>query len=100
MDQSYEMGEGRLSIKGRRDGQLIRMGDEIKVRVVDADIKRRRIEMEFVELLSGATESKGGEGKSRSRSGDQRENQNGQAAGRSSSRGRKGAASRRKSRKK
>ncbi|MCB0639961.1 MAG: VacB/RNase II family 3'-5' exoribonuclease, partial [Lewinella sp.] len=57
MDQPYEMGEGRLSIRGRRNGQLIRMGDEIKVRVIDTDIKRRRIEMEFVALSAKASEN-------------------------------------------
>ena len=49
MDQSYDIGEGRLSIRGRRDGKLIRMGDEVKVRVLDTDIKRRQIELMFLE---------------------------------------------------
>jgi ribonuclease R len=49
MDQPYDMGDGRLSIHGRHDGQQIRMGDEIRVKILDADIKRRRIEMALVE---------------------------------------------------
>ncbi|MEL6836463.1 MAG: ribonuclease R [Bacteroidota bacterium] len=49
MDQSYDIGEGRLSIRGRRDGKVIRMGDEVKVRVLDTDIKRRQIELMFLE---------------------------------------------------
>ncbi|MEM1216187.1 MAG: ribonuclease R [Bacteroidota bacterium] len=50
MDQSYEMGDGRLYIRGRRTGQIIRMGDELTVRVLDTDLKRRRIELGLVEL--------------------------------------------------
>lgn len=49
MDQPYDMGDGRLSIHGRHNGQQIRMGDEIRVKILDADIKRRRIEMALVE---------------------------------------------------
>ena len=49
MDQAYEMGEGRLSVRGLHNGQVIRMGDEIKVRVLETDLKRRRIEMALIE---------------------------------------------------
>ncbi|RME98850.1 MAG: ribonuclease R [Bacteroidetes bacterium] len=49
MDQPYEIGEGRLSVRGRRDGKIIRMGDELMVKVIDTDLKRRRIEMAYVE---------------------------------------------------
>lgn len=49
MDQPYDLGEGRLSIRGTRDGKVIRMGDEIKVRVLDTDLKRRQIELVFLE---------------------------------------------------
>lgn len=56
MDQSYEIGDGRLSIRGRRNGSVIRMGDEVKVRVLDADIKRRQIELAFLEGPIGATD--------------------------------------------
>lgn len=49
MDQPYEVGEGRLSIRGQRNGKTIRMGDEVKVRVLDTDLKRRQIELAFLE---------------------------------------------------
>jgi ribonuclease R len=58
MDQPYDMGDGRLSIHGRRTGQVIHMGDEIKVKILETDIKRRRIEMALVE----GPERKPGEG--------------------------------------
>lgn len=49
MTESFEYEIGRLSIRGQRTGQLIKMGDEVKVRILEADIQRRRIEMELVE---------------------------------------------------
>ncbi|MEL7220630.1 MAG: ribonuclease R [Bacteroidota bacterium] len=49
MDQPYNIGEGRLSIQGRRNGAVIHMGDEVTVRILDADIKRRRIDLALVE---------------------------------------------------
>jgi ribonuclease R len=56
MDQSYNVGEGRLSIQGRRNGAVIRMGDEIMVRVLDTDIKKRRIDLALVEGPKNATD--------------------------------------------
>ena len=50
MDESYEMGPGKLSIIGRRTGKVIRMGDTIRVKILDADLKRRRIDMELVSV--------------------------------------------------
>ncbi|PSR12152.1 MAG: ribonuclease R [Bacteroidetes bacterium] len=49
MDQSYDIGDGRLSIRGRRTGKTIRMGDELTVKVLSTDLKRRRIDMAFVD---------------------------------------------------
>lgn len=49
MDQPYELGAGRLSIRGQHTGKIIRMGDEITIKVLDADLKARKIEMEYVD---------------------------------------------------
>jgi len=49
MDQAYELGGGNLSMRGNKDGKIIRMGDEIIVRVLDTDIKRRRIELQYID---------------------------------------------------
>lgn len=57
MDQPYEIGEGKLSVRGRRDGKIIRMGDEITVKVIDTDLKRRRIELAYVEGPVQTTET-------------------------------------------
>lgn len=48
MDQAYDIGEGKFSIKGRRNRKEYRMGDEINVRVLAVDLKRRRIELGMV----------------------------------------------------
>ncbi|MEZ4987769.1 MAG: ribonuclease R [Saprospiraceae bacterium] len=47
MDQPYSMGEGRFSIKGLHDRRVIRMGDTLRVRVLEVDLKKRRIELEL-----------------------------------------------------
>lgn len=49
LSDHFEMAAGRLSVRGQRSGMVIKMGDEIKVRVTEADIARRRIEMDLVE---------------------------------------------------
>ncbi len=49
MDQPYELGAGRLSMRGNHDGKIIRMGDELVVKVLHTDLKRRRIELAYVD---------------------------------------------------
>lgn len=45
MNEPFELESGKLRAKGVRTGRIIRMGDQLKVKVVDADPARRQIEM-------------------------------------------------------
>ena len=45
MDESFEVGEGRLKAVGNRSGKVLKMGDTIKVIIKEADLQRRRIDM-------------------------------------------------------
>lgn len=49
MGEPYEVEEGRLKAIGKRSRSVIKMGDVVKVRIVDTDLDRRQIEMELVE---------------------------------------------------
>ncbi len=48
MDEPFDIGEGRLRAKGMRSGRVIKMGDAVKVRVVETNLAKRQIEMEMV----------------------------------------------------
>ncbi len=48
MDEPFEVEESRLTAKGKYSGEVLAMGDHLQVRVVDADLDRRRVEMEWV----------------------------------------------------
>jgi len=48
MGDAFDLDDGRLSAKGRRTGKVYKMGDEIRVKIVDVDLIRREIEMELV----------------------------------------------------
>ncbi|MEM9887052.1 MAG: ribonuclease R [Bacteroidota bacterium] len=47
--ESFEVDRGKLSVRGKRTGRIYKMGDRVKICIVGADLRRRRIEMEFVE---------------------------------------------------
>ena len=49
MDEHYEVAESRLSVTAKQSGHTLKMGDEITVRIVDADLATRKIDMEYVE---------------------------------------------------
>ncbi|MFT6359591.1 MAG: ribonuclease R [Saprospiraceae bacterium] len=49
MSESYDVSEGRLQATGKRTGDILKMGDTIRVKVLDADLEKRRIEMALVE---------------------------------------------------
>ncbi|MEL6356239.1 MAG: S1 RNA-binding domain-containing protein, partial [Bacteroidota bacterium] len=51
MDEKYELADNKLSMKGGRSGKQLRMGDRVRVRILEADLSRRRIDMELVEVL-------------------------------------------------
>lgn len=49
LDDHYTLEEGNLRARGRRHGNLVKMGDRVRVRIVSVDLSRRQIEMEPVE---------------------------------------------------
>ena len=50
MDEPFDISEGRLQARGLKYGTILKMGDRVKVRIVDTDLAKRQIEMELVEL--------------------------------------------------
>jgi ribonuclease R len=52
MDENYNLADNKLSMTGGRSGKQLKMGDAIRVRILDADLKKRRIEMALVEVLA------------------------------------------------
>ncbi|MEM9834874.1 MAG: ribonuclease R [Bacteroidota bacterium] len=58
MDESYDIGGSRLQITGRRTGKVLRMGDTVRVRILDADLQRRRIDMALVSIPEEAAARK------------------------------------------
>ena len=49
MSEGFNVAQGRLSATGIRTGQKLKMGDEVKVKIVGADLTRRQIDMDLVE---------------------------------------------------
>ena len=49
MEEYYTVNEGRLSAQGMRSGHTLKMGDLVKVRIVNADLSRRQIDMELAD---------------------------------------------------
>ena len=47
--ESFDLADGRLSAKGKRSGRVLKMGDAVRVKIVDADLQKRQIEMELDE---------------------------------------------------
>ncbi len=47
MGESYVVSESRLKAFGTRTGKVLRMGDIVRVKVIDADIEKRQIEFEW-----------------------------------------------------
>ncbi len=59
-DESFDLAESRLVAKGTKSGRQIRMGDEVQVRILDADLSKRQIEMVLVdELTNGKGRNRG-----------------------------------------
>ncbi len=48
MDEPFEVSESRLTATGQYTGKTLSMGDHLSVRIIDADLARRRVEMEWV----------------------------------------------------
>lgn len=51
MDEGYQLADNKLSMTGGRSGKKLKMGDPVRVRILDADLKKRRIEMALVDIL-------------------------------------------------
>jgi ribonuclease R len=51
-DDFYIFDEKTYSLLGRDTGQIIRLGDEVRVRVDSVDVSRREVEFNLVESLS------------------------------------------------
>ena len=49
MDEFYMVDPSRLKITGKETGRQMRMGQQVRVRIVDADLDKRQVEMELVE---------------------------------------------------
>ncbi len=71
-DDDYEFIEEDYELTGRRTKRVIRLGDAVTVRVVRADLDRRRIDFSWVDPTSSVgrrTTSKTGKGKASPKSG-------------------------------
>lgn len=51
MEEGFDLADSRLFITGNRSGVKIRMGDKVRVKILDADLVRRRIDMGWEALL-------------------------------------------------
>ncbi|MEO1514024.1 MAG: ribonuclease R [Bacteroidota bacterium] len=49
MDEPFEVSYGRLSAKGLRSGTVLRMGQTVWVKIINADLARRKIDMVWVD---------------------------------------------------
>jgi ribonuclease R len=49
LNESFDVGDGRLRAQGNRTGRVLKMGDKVKVRILETNLSRRQIEMELVE---------------------------------------------------
>jgi ribonuclease R len=85
MDQPYEVDSSRLSIKGRRNGRVIKRGDRLEVQIVKTDLQRRRIDMALVEDGEAMTGEDGGSSRNKRQSSSKRRS----GSGRRNSRGRR-----------
>jgi ribonuclease R len=48
LDEAFDIEEGRLRAKGMRSGRVLRMGDLVKIRIVETNLQKRQIEMELM----------------------------------------------------
>ncbi|MCB0564275.1 MAG: ribonuclease R [Phaeodactylibacter sp.] len=68
LDEPMEVADSRLSIKGAYSGKEYKMGQEIRVRIVRADLAKRQIEMDWIrEEEDKEAVAAGSNGKSRGR---------------------------------
>lgn len=48
LNEPFDLGEGRLRAKGLRTGRVIKMGDQVKIRILSTNLQKRQIEMEMI----------------------------------------------------
>lgn len=48
LDEPYDIDAGRLKAVGRQSGDIIRMGQAVRVQIIGTDLSRREIEMDLV----------------------------------------------------
>lgn len=53
MNDYFEFDERRLEAKGKTSGRVFRIGEAVKVKVVNADTIQRRVDFELAETISG-----------------------------------------------
>ena len=49
MYEPFHIEESRLKARGLASGKILKMGDKVKVRILDTDLVKRQIEMELLE---------------------------------------------------
>lgn len=62
MDEPFEVADSRLRCVGLYSGQEYKMGQEVKVRIVRADLSKRQVEMDWIRedvAISGKPHNKG-----------------------------------------
>lgn len=58
-DDYYHYLDGQYALVGERSGKMYRIGDEVRVRVMDVDVDERRIDFELVESKGRTRKKKG-----------------------------------------
>ena len=48
MSEPFDIEDSRLKATGMRSGTVLKMGDQVRVKIISADLAKRQIEMEFV----------------------------------------------------
>lgn len=66
LDEPFEVDDSRLKMKGKKSGRVLKMGDEVTVKIAATNLEKRQIDMQLVEDEIVAVESKTKE-KTRSR---------------------------------
>lgn len=51
MDEAFDIDDSRLKAVGARTKRVLKMGDEVRVRIISTDLAKRQIEMELVPAL-------------------------------------------------
>ncbi len=60
MDEGYQLDSNKLTMTGSKTGKVVSMGDQVRVRILEADLSRRRVELALVSVTEkeGASRAK------------------------------------------